>query len=244
MKEVHENTAIIINGERISYSIIYSKRKTTCIMIHPDQSVIIRAPLKANRSDLEQWIHGRIPWIHKHLQYFKKKEAIRPKNNFCAGELHFYLGNKLPLHITVSKKNSVSFLKDEILIHSKNSEAASIEKILGNALKEKANELFSERLKFCHMKTEKYKLPLPDMRLRWMKSRWGSCSISRGITLNIRLIHLPLKLIDHVILHELCHLRVRNHGRDFYRMLSEFEPDWKMNKSMINQMAHLVLPRL
>ena len=242
MKEVHETTTLIVNGERIPYRVIFSKRKTTCITIHPNQDVIVRAPLKTDRSDLENWIHDRIPWINKHLQYFKKKEAARPQNKFNSGERHFFLGNKIPIRIIKSKINGAFFHEDEILIHSKTSNPVHIEKIFKAALKAAANKLFDERLKFCHMKTKSHSLPFPDIRLRWMKSRWGSCSIGRGITLNIRLVHLPVTLIDHVILHELCHLRVQNHGREFYKMLSEFESDWKKNRTKINQMAHLVLP--
>jgi hypothetical protein len=242
MKEVEKNKILIINGESISYRIIFSNRRTTCIMIHPNQSVIVRAPLKANRSDIEEWIHGRIPWIHKHIEYFRIKEAVRPKNKFSTGEHHFYLGNKKPIRILKSQTNGAAFHENEILIHSKTTDSTSIERIFKDALKTEADAYLSERLKFCYIKTKKYSLPFPDLRLRWMKSRWGSCSITKGITLNIRLMHLSEELIDHVILHELCHLRVQNHGRDFYKMLIELESNWKINKMKIHQMAPMVLP--
>ena len=241
-RNIQENTTILINGEKIPYRIILSRRKTTCIAVHPDRSVIVRAPLKADRTALENWVQGRIPWIAKHIQTFKEKEVLRPKNNSKNGDFYFYLGKKMDLKIQKSNENSVIFHEDTILIHSRQIEQEYIKKLLMNALRKEADIMFAKRLKICFLQTKKYSLTFPNLRIRRMKSRWGSCSVSRGITLNIHLMHLPVKLIDHVILHELCHLRVQNHGSEFYKMLSGIEPDWRSSKDRINQFAPLVLP--
>ena len=55
-------------------------------------------------------------------------------------------------------------------------------------------------------------------------SNWGSCSSRGNINLNLRLVTLPPQLRDYVILHELCHLRYLNHGKQFHALLESVCP--------------------
>ena len=80
-------------------------------------------------------------------------------------------------------------------------------------------------------------LPAPQLRVRKMRSRWGSCSRSAVITLNLELIRMPLPCIDYVITHELCHLVEFNHGPRFYALQARFIPDWKERKRLLETLA-------
>jgi predicted metal-dependent hydrolase len=64
--------------------------------------------------------------------------------------------------------------------------------------------------------------------LRNQKTRWGSCSFYNNISLNLKLMRLPQKLMDYVILHELAHTRIKNHGREFWKMLDALIGDAKI----------------
>lgn len=55
--------------------------------------------------------------------------------------------------------------------------------------------------------------------IRNNRSNWGSCSGRNHISLNLHLMKLPDHLIDFILLHELAHTRVKNHGAEFYRLL-------------------------
>jgi predicted metal-dependent hydrolase len=66
----------------------------------------------------------------------------------------------------------------------------------------------------------------PSLRIRMMRSRWGSLSPAGAVTLNGYLMRAPSECIDAVIFHELCHLRVRGHGPDFYAELARYVPEW------------------
>jgi len=61
--------------------------------------------------------------------------------------------------------------------------------------------------------------------IRNQKTRWGSCSVNNNISLNEKLARLPDRLIDFVLLHELVHTRVKNHGKDFWRELGKYVDD-------------------
>jgi len=64
--------------------------------------------------------------------------------------------------------------------------------------------------------------------VRNQKTRWGSCSWKNNISLNAKLVKLPEKLMDYIILHELVHTRVKNHGKEFYAELGRLVPDQKL----------------
>jgi predicted metal-dependent hydrolase len=66
-----------------------------------------------------------------------------------------------------------------------------------------------------------------------MRAKWGSCSQSGLITLNLWLITQDIRAIDYVILHELCHLSHFNHTPDFYAHLAALMPDWERRRDLL-----------
>jgi hypothetical protein len=80
-----------------------------------------------------------------------------------------------------------------------------------------------------------------NVSVRKQKTRWGSCSVNNNISLNINLIHLPQQLMTYVILHELLHTRIKNHGRHFWRELDELVGDARLLRSQLNEYSFLLL---
>lgn len=79
-----------------------------------------------------------------------------------------------------------------------------------------------------------YGVKLPLIKLRDMKSRWGSCAWQKGqITLNTRLYYAPRECLDYVALHELCHFVHPNHSPAFHALLTALMPDWKARKKRL-----------
>jgi len=70
---------------------------------------------------------------------------------------------------------------------------------------------------------------------RYLKSRWGSCNAKKEITLNIMLMHLPHKLIDHVLVHELVHTKILKHGPDFWHEFENVLPNAKHQRKLLNK---------
>lgn len=81
-----------------------------------------------------------------------------------------------------------------------------------------------------------YRLPPVTLRLRTMKSRWGSCAWATGaVTLNRRLYFAPPECLEYVALHELCHLVVHDHSPRFHALLAGLMPDWKDRKARLER---------
>lgn len=83
---------------------------------------------------------------------------------------------------------------------------------------------------------EKYHIKKPDIQIRTMKARWGSCIRDKNmIILNYELIKAPRFCIDYVVLHELVHFKYRNHDANFYAFLTALMPDWKQRKGILDE---------
>lgn len=80
-----------------------------------------------------------------------------------------------------------------------------------------------------------YGVKKPAVRIRTMKSCWGSCLVNKGIiTLNRKLLMKPRECIEYVVVHELCHFIHPNHSKQFYSFMEQFMPDWKERKARLN----------
>lgn len=77
--------------------------------------------------------------------------------------------------------------------------------------------------------------------IRQQKTRWGSCSTKNNINLNANLLHLPSELIDYVLLHELVHTRVKNHGPDFWNELDTVVPNAKQIDQRLKNYQYCLL---
>ncbi len=91
-------------------------------------------------------------------------------------------------------------------------------------LKEQARTLAIKKLQEF---SQYYNLQYRRISIRNQKSRWGSCSRKGNLNFNYRIVHLPEKHLDYIIVHELCHLREFNHSKRFWDLVAETIPDYK-----------------
>jgi hypothetical protein len=81
-----------------------------------------------------------------------------------------------------------------------------------------------------------------EISIRNQRTRWGSCSRSKSISLNQKLIFLPPELVRYVMLHELCHTRVMSHSSKFWNLVASYDPAYKKKIKVLRESAkHLPL---
>lgn len=80
-----------------------------------------------------------------------------------------------------------------------------------------------------------------EVKVKKMKSRWGSCTMNDVINLNTMLTRTPTKVMDYVIIHELCHLKIRQHSKQYWNLVSEFMSDYDVQKRWLDTYQKFVL---
>ena len=213
----------IIKGRAVDCEIKRSRRKTVAIYVYQDSRVEIRVPLLYNVNNVEPFLIKHSRWLFNRLDA-KDDNAVVPKR-FVDGELHYFLGKQYPIKVNVSSKNSVVFKDDVIYISTKSLEL--VERLLDRWYLEQAKRVYQEIATPLIRQMEKYNVAPKRFTIKKMKTRWGSCSRSGNISLNLHLIKLPEQCIKEVILHELCHLVHFNHSKEFYALMTAEMPDWK-----------------
>jgi predicted metal-dependent hydrolase len=199
--------------------------------------VKVRVPQRLSQNKINEIIQSKENWITKKIEFFKQNQPQGIKlKDYISGESFYLLGKQYRLRIIESKVNSIELTRDLLLIH-KNSRSDT-KNILTKWFFNQAKELFNERLRInFQIFLKHYDYPLPTLKLRKMKSRWGSMSNRSVMTLNSHLIHTPIECIDYVIMHELCHLRWKSHGKRFYQLQERITPNYKELKRKLESFS-------
>jgi predicted metal-dependent hydrolase len=218
----------------IHYSVVYSERKTLGIVVHPDGSVIVKAPIGILKEKVSEKVKKRASWIIKQQNFFKSFGKKMPQRRYISGESHLYLGRQYRLYVKEGKPNSVSFKGRcfEIVCTSKD----KAESLMTAWYKERAKVKFAEIAEPIIQQFKKYGVEPKSLYIQAMENRWGSCTAKQKIILNTELIKAPRPCIEYVITHEMCHLLHKNHTKAFYELLTNEMPDWEKWKNKLERM--------
>lgn len=212
-------------------------RKSIGIQVYPDCSVKIRVPKRLSQSKIDEIIKLKESWIVKKIEFFTQNQTTNTKpKEYLSGECFCFLDKQYTLKILESKTNFIELTQDFILIHKK--AITDTKNILTKWFLNQAKEVFTQRLQSNFQIFSKlHKYSFPTLKLRKMKSRWGSMSNFGVMTLNSHLIHVSLECIDYVIMHELCHLKWNNHGKKFYQLQEKIIPNYKDIKKKLESFS-------
>lgn len=212
--------------------IIYKDVKRTNLKVKPTKEVILTVPLDMTDKETEHILKKRGSWIKQQLELFSKNEP--PKKEFVSGESFVYLGRNYRLKVIESKDEKAKLNRGyfELYVKDKN-DISKKEKLINEWYKAKAKEHFQHTIKKY---TAIVKIDIKTVRIRSMKTRWGSCNPKRSyINLNLELIKKTKIAIEYVVFHELAHLIHHNHDKDFYSYLNLHMCDWKKRKEKLEK---------
>ena len=221
---------------KIEYTVSFKKRKTLAIQVYPDMHVHIVAPLETAHKTIEEKVLKRASWIVTQKDYFYKLLPLPLPHEFASGETHLYLGRRYRLKVRKAKQKSVKLKGQYIWIDTPDKGSSEkVEQQLMEWYRAKALKKFKERIDLAYEQFKASDIPYPTWQIRTMKKRWGSCTSSGQILLNLHLIKAPTNAIDYVIVHELCHLKHPHHNEAFYNLLTYYLPDWDKRRKLLEK---------
>jgi len=201
------------------------RRKTLGLTVDRQGELVVHAPKDASENEIREWVCGKLLWVHQKLA---KKQSfadnVHPPE-FVSGESIFYLGRSYRLRIV--DRGSVPLRFD--------------------------GEWFALRRRSASRAAEHFRQWYVDEGVSWLRSRsselerlsgqsgskvvvgdlgfrWGSCGKNGTLYFNWRLLQLPVRIIDYVILHEQMHKLHHNHSPKFWKAMDSVLPDWRSRK--------------
>jgi predicted metal-dependent hydrolase len=231
---------ILFGQETIDFMLTFNGRQQLSITVHPDKRVEVLAPEGRTLDEVLARVRRRAKWIIRQLDTFDRLHPLPTPRLYVGGETHRYLGRQYRLRFQTPEAEECVKLQGKYLhVHTASrDDPVMVRGLLDRWYREHARVVFTRRLEACHSAAVGVlEIERPGFQLRRMTRRWGSCTRAGNVLLNPDLVKAPLTCIDYVLTHELCHLKVLNHGSEFYRLLARCLPDWERRKERLAEVA-------
>lgn len=209
-------TAKVVQFKQIgSVNFIKNRRsKNIKIRVKPDQSVHVSFPFYVSSSEVSQFVMKSINWITDQQQKFETKKSKIEVRQFQT-KLH-----SISVIEGAINKTKVNFTEIEIRLADLNSDSSRsyLENVMVGIYRFEASKILPSRLSEL---AKKHGFQFNRLSIRNNKRNWGSCSSKNNISLNLQMMKLPDDLIEYILLHELVHTLIKNHGPQFWAKLDE-----------------------
>lgn len=205
-----------LNNQIVNVVIVYKKIKNIYFRFDGEGNLCISANRYTSKKEIEKLVLKNKKALERMMD--KQEKKVQKEQEF------WYLGTKYDLVFdsTVSEidfQNGVLTIKDE----------AMLKRFLNKQIK----RIFTEETEYFK---NIIKTPPFTLKFRKMKTRWGVCNYKLNtITLNTELIRYSKDDLRYVIVHEMCHFKYHNHSRDFWNMVEEYYPNYKMARKDLKE---------
>lgn len=202
-------------------------------VLPPDGHVRVSVPASLSDEVITMFVRTKIGWIRKQREKFQNQPR-QAKREYVSGETFYVWGKQYYLQVVYSYSgNSLVLSGDKaILTVRKESTVKQRENYVRGwyrtQLKEKINQLLPKWEQITDLHPSSWQT-------KYMTTKWGTCNTqTRKIWLNLQLAKKPVECLEYVLLHELAHLQVKNHGPEFVAILDQYMPFWRDIKKSLN----------
>lgn len=203
-------------------------------VLPPDGKVRVSAPETLSDDAIAMFVRTKIGWIRKQQEKFELQPR-QSERQYVSGETLYVWGRQYFLRVEYSYKGNSLVLSGDnaILTVRKESTVKQRETFV--------NEWYRTLLK---AEVEKYLpkweritgLQCSSWQSKYMTTKWGTCNTTTGkIWLNLQLAKKSIECLEYVILHELIHLKVRNHGPEFVTEMNRYMQNWREIRNQLNE---------
>ena len=211
----------------IPYYVIKSRRIKTSELIVDADTITVRTPYDKDKTEIERLVLDKASWILRKQKEYRETIPQLTKPSFKQNTTLPYLGNNYPLVINKKQytKNALDLVDGKFVATVRASRLTPklLQKLYGNWLKENAQEVFEDKVKKY---SKKLGVLTNQIVVKNLRNRWGSLTKNGVLNLNLNLIKAPENVIDYIILHELCHLKIKEHSHHYWDLLHKYMPNY------------------
>ncbi len=212
----------------LTYQLVRSskRKKTLSLTVKPGGMVVIQAHSPVPRAEIDGFFRCKLPWIRQKLSTLALPvpREVPGSDALAAGDQALFLGVAYPVIINGINLNADQLNFDGSRFILSPAAAAAGKESLRTWYRQAAASLLPDRVRAyegimdCNSRA---------VRISASRSRWGSCSADNRLAFSWRLMMAPLSVIDYVVVHELAHVREKNHSPRFWSLVGETCPDYK-----------------
>ena len=203
--------------------IIKSKRRSISLIIKNNGEFIVRAPQKTNDCDIFRFINQKANWIiNKRVEQINN--SVIPLS-FDRIENIMLLGKQY--EIVYSDVTRTKITETQLIVPKDKAKARLIA-----FLKSFAKKHMIQRVKLI---SELFQFKYESISISSAKTCWGSCSANNKLHFTYKLIMCPEDVIDYIVLHELCHTKVKNHSAKFWSLVQSCNPHYKIHEKWLKK---------
>lgn len=211
--------------------ILRSRRKTLSVSVDPLGRVTVRAPLRYPQEKIDAFLREKEGWILKHQQRMAGA-GVRLPDSSLDGYGLLLLGEIYQISLWEGRRVQVDEGTKRLFVPK-----SDAERKLTAWLKETAKRIFTAAV---GMRAQELGVQINSLKISSARTRWGTCSAKNDIRLCFRLLYAPKEVIDYVIVHELSHVKVKNHSAAFWAQVASVLPDYAKKRKWLKDHALLM----
>lgn len=227
-------------AEKISYSLLPSAgSKTISLRVNRDGSVTVRAPRHISEDDVAEFVSKRAGWIVEKQNYFERLSQVYPPKEFKNGESFEFLGRNLRLKLfrAAGRKDARCEVTDgRLKLFLDGQTGVELKTVAARAIRDLYSRHTALRARaFVRKHAASLAIKPGRILIVDVKKRWGSCARNGDVRLNWRISMMPPAVIEYIIVHELCHLKIHSHSPKFWSILKSILPDYENRRAWLRQ---------
>ena len=230
-----------LGKETIEYELTRKRVKNINIRVRADGTIGVSSPYGITNRQVEAVLLDRADFILGALEKFSALDARSSgERQYAQGERIWYLGKPYSVRLEKGPENHGTLRDGTLCLTLRDPEKESLRKqVAEDFYRRQCLTVTAELCRKFQPRMAHLGVPLPEIKVRSMTSRWGSCKPGdQRITFAWQLMEAPLECVEYVVWHELSHFVHLNHSRDFYACLSSFLPDWQSRRRMLNSHSY------
>lgn len=219
----------------IAYELVRSPRRTADIVIEPDGRVIVRAPEETPPERIEDIVESKKLWIYRHLAEWRDLNATRVLREYRNGEGFLYLGRSYRLLLVANQEEPLLLKSGRFCLRRDlvdQGEVPAAKAAFRDYFISRGIERIAQRVAYF---VPKVGVKEGKVAVRELGSRWASCSPTGNLAFHWKCMMAPPKIIDYIIVHELCHMHHLDHSDAFWNEVDKVMPDYRERKEWLRR---------
>ncbi|HUH67130.1 MAG TPA: SprT family zinc-dependent metalloprotease [Syntrophales bacterium] len=223
----------------LDYTVVRSRKRkrTISLNVKTDGTAVVRVPYRTPVSEIQRFCREKEEWLARKVGEIRERKKETRAKTFTRGEKFLFLGEPYPLTI-----ETLTLMPEKLALHSgqfvvSGDETSQIRSIFIDWYRARAQEYIGTRV--GHF-SQLLGLAPKGIKISNARCRWGSCSQDDRLYFSWRIMMAPPAVIDYLVVHELAHMKEKNHSRSFWELVTDTIPGYRSDRTWLRDHGHIL----